>query len=265
MDWPERGIAARRQAAQTAGLIALAVAMGVLVLLAIQGPGPAPHREGVATQEERRPERQRSIAVLGDSWMAARGPGDMALASQIADALKSDLVDFSQAGTGYVSIGTSKDPLTPFPDRVTEIALAQPDALLLAGGYDDYRSIVRPHLFSRGTMAESINVTLDAIAAQLPDTQVAVLGPFWRGADPPPEILSIDRVIRTAVAAHSMLFISPVHGRWITGDVADPSSGNAAQYLTPDGSHPNEAGLDYLARRIVDASAGRPSAAPSPS
>jgi hypothetical protein len=90
---------------------------------------------------------------------------------------------------------------------------------------------------------------LTEIKQHWPASHIVLMGPLW-GGDPPPAGLEIRDALRAVVGELSVPFIDPLDERWITGGI-HTHTGNAAQYIRRDGTHPTPAGNHYVADRFI--------------
>ncbi|KDP85184.1 hypothetical protein CF70_015095 [Cupriavidus sp. SK-3] len=93
----------------------------------------------------------------------------------------------------------------------------------------------------------------DAIAKNLPNTVIFVLGPWSPGS---PRTDQRDAIKAAVGTRANFYFIDNVAQQWQTGtgNVADPKrDGNGDLYVSDDGTHPSAAGHIYLAGKVADA------------
>jgi Lysophospholipase L1 and related esterases len=137
-------------------------------------------------------------------------------------------------GTGYLA-----GPPT-FRSRVPAVLAANPDIVIVAGGFNDVN-------FPVVDVGTECGLCLDALASV---PTVIVLSPF-NGVDRPAPYNSPGRVepytyaIRDQAYGRGRLFIDMQHSRpWLNE--------NCNVYEQADGGHPNQAGHDYLASMLFD-------------
>ncbi|MGW7327497.1 SGNH/GDSL hydrolase family protein [Streptomyces sp. NPDC054840] len=162
--------------------------------------------------------------------------------------------------TGYITAGSTATLGTRAPIDVIPNA---PDTLIISAGYNDNGG-------SQPSISSAAASLYSAIKTGLPATTIYVLGCWSPSGSPAASITNTDTTLRTAAAAASLPFISPItgsiynsagtlvatHGPWITGTGrvgATTGSGNADVYIGTDATHPTDAGHKYLADRIVAA------------
>lgn len=166
----------------------------------------------------------------------------------------------ARGGTGYITAGS----YATLANRVaTDVIANAPTKLVVWAGYNDNGGS-QPAI---STAAASLYSTLKA---GLPNTAIYVIGCWSPTGSPGASLTNTDATLRTAAAAASLPFISPItgacynasgalvatHGAWITGTGrvgATTGSGNADTYIGTDAVHPTDAGHAYLAKRITAA------------
>jgi lysophospholipase L1-like esterase len=189
------------------------------------------------------------MAVLGDSWGQGAG-ADAAgggFAWKVAAAHGWTMVDLSQGGTGFISTGPEDMPdLSAFPDRVADVVAADPDVVIVAGGNNDSN-----RNYTDDQVRDGVSRTLQPLIDQLPDATILVIGPFVPNGFPNESQQMVNTVVGEEATALGLPYISPQDLEWITGSRSSTeNSGNQADYIGPDGAHPNQAGHDYLATLI---------------
>lgn len=171
-----------------------------------------------------------------------------------------DVWDQARGGTGYITAGS----YATLANRVAvDVVAWAPTRLLVWAGYNDSGG-------SQGSIGTAAASLYSTIKTGLPACEVYVLGCWSPTGSPGASLTNTDATLRTAAAAASLPFISPIsgaiynaagalvatHGAWITGTGragATTGSGNADAYIGTDAIHPNDAGHLYLARRITAA------------
>jgi lysophospholipase L1-like esterase len=190
----------------------------------------------------------RSIAFLGDSWTLGAGTTCGArcgfaeiAASQLGMMASEDAV----AGTGYANGGGTSIPgPDPFGARVAHFESLKPDIAVIAGGQSD-------SVFLPAAVQKAATPLIAKLRQDLPHTSIMVIGPFSASGQPSPQLLATRNAIQAAAKANSVAFIDPIAEKWITGSHNQPASGNAPQYIGPDGLNPSIDGYKYLADRLV--------------
>lgn len=172
----------------------------------------------------------------------------------------SDAWNEALGGTGYITAGSFATLGTRAPIDVIPNA---PDVLIISAGYNDNGG-------SQPSISSAAASLYSAIKAGLPNVTIYVIGCWSPTGSPGASITNTDTTLRTAAAAASLPFISPItgsiynsagtliatHGAWITGTGrvgATTGTGNADTYIGTDATHPTDAGHKYLADRVVAA------------
>ena len=190
-----------------------------------------------------------SIYVLGDSVAAGQGAIDGAhgfphtMATRLGWTLTLDGV----GGTGYTSPGSSA-PLYGDPSRLNPLIAAATDYVMIQGGeVVDVPTVAL-------TAAEATRIC-QAIRAAHQATRIILLGWFMpasvASASPWKEWSAGMGAVAASVGG---IFIDPLAGGWMTGSGRSGSpagDGNADVYRGSDGTHPTQAGHDYLGTRLA--------------
>ena len=207
-----------------------------------------------------------SIAVIGDSFTEGTGASApfTGFGERLGQYLGSRNVNMSGwGGTGYLNdVGGTKET---FRTRVTkDIIDAAPDIVLVAGGINDQTAYVE------ATFETEADLLFDAIMTGLPDCALIVVGPWWPNGSPVANNIKVRDSIREKSLPYARLFIDNLGGTipytgteadykdtgWMTGTgyvTAIANDGNADFYTSSDGTHPTQAGHDYLALRLAEA------------
>lgn len=150
-------------------------------------------------------------------------------------------------GTGFLNAGTA---LT-FLQRITDVTTACPDALVIAGGYNDANS---------GLQAAAL-AYFQAVRIGCPNTTMIVLGVWGATSGPSATILANEASISAAVTQFAdintyFVPVSTASPVWEdgTGNVVTPTgTGNSDAYSSNDGTHPIQRGIDYKAAKVTQA------------
>lgn len=130
-------------------------------------------------------------------------------------------------GSGFTARGPGGGP---FPTRVDDVIVQQPDVVVVEGGHNDS---------DPDATADAAAEVLRRLQAGLPDATMLMLGPIWQNGDPPPEQVEINQALREVADDAGVRFVSPIDRGWFAGDKAD--------LIGRDGVHPTNAGHRYLA------------------
>jgi lysophospholipase L1-like esterase len=211
------------------------------------------------------PAQRDRIMVLGDSIPGGSnmntGGGSGTWFPRAARALGyADAWNEALGSTGYITAGSTATLGTRAP---IDVIPNSPDVLIISAGYNDNGG-------SQPAIQSAAASLYSAIQAGLPSCRIYVLGCWSPTGSPGSSITNTDTTLRTAAAAASLPFISPItggvynsagtliatHGPWITGTGrvgATTGTGNADTYIGTDAVHPTDAGHTYLAGRVVAA------------
>lgn len=184
------------------------------------------------------------LAILGDSYLEGTGAvsEDRSMAMQLNTALGTLVANRSAGGTGYVSDGPFNR--LPYRQRIDELLAADADIYLIEGGLNDYATIYERGVSDLGDLRVAARKVFAGVRKGDPDAEVVVVGPFWPTGEPVDGILAIRDVIEAEADAAGVPFIDPLAEEWLTPQ-------NTDRLIGPDGTHPNQAGHDYLADRLV--------------
>lgn len=160
-----------------------------------------------------------------------------------------DLWRAGSGSTGYYFDGTR----LALVDRYANDLIAQdPDVLILAYGINDRTT----WLTDSAAVLAAATTVYNAVVAGLPDTEIIVVGPWSPKGEGfiPDGLVAMDAALQELAEGHGWRYISPIQEGWITGNgttAAPTGNGNADLYITSDGSHPSDAGHEYLAWRLA--------------
>lgn len=209
----------------------------------------------VATAERYR------VGVIGDSVSAGTGAanyfnGYVYHAGRRLGGGDLDLVSMSIGGTGYTTAGNGTGALK-FGDRLDDLLQFGP------GGIDEVWFVGSSN--DQGQPAAAITAAalacFQGARAKLPQAPVIVFGTFVGGSG-----TGAATDVETAVKAAFDLWADPNSAfvpfrlaamQLQTGTSASPTSGNYQWYLAGgDGTHPNDAGHDYIGSFVAEARRG---------
>lgn len=222
-----------------------------------------------------------SFAAMADSYGGGSGPmwrgGPFWEAAALLGMPHLDLDHIG--GTGYArNGGTDYAQLAgnAFVARLASNVDALPDLFFTAGGINDNNSVALTPYASAAEALAGFNGAVSAyfteLRARLPGSVLVAVGPWTPRQSSPtnPVALSKSETIKAALQAAGGLwvFLDNLHGGWVnsagasapangpwqtgTGNVASPvGDGNGDLYLSADGTHPNEAGYQYLGTRLA--------------
>ena len=120
--------------------------------------------------------------------------------------------------------------------------------MLVAGGTND-------HAYAPTDVQAAAAALYQRIADGLPAATVYVMGPWCaKGPAPAQWVATRDALVSALSGFPSFRFIDNIAEQWITGtgNVAVPKgNGNADLYISADGTHPTQAGHDYVGQRLA--------------
>jgi lysophospholipase L1-like esterase len=181
---------------------------------------------------------------LGDSYTTGgrETVPEQSYAADTARDLGWQVIIGGLGGTGFVAPGATHEPFEVLFDEQLAWRPA-PDMVIVAGGHND-----RSYAPSR--VAAAATTLLTKIRRLWPSARLLLIGPMWGSGAPDPSALEIRDALAAAARGLEVPFVDPLAGKWITGDRVT-HTGNAGHYIQRDGVHPNVAGHQYLATRLV--------------
>lgn len=216
----------------------------------------------------------------GQAWSGAYGTGGIFVEAALRLGIPHVDVD-AIGGTGYAPNNTNADTRNPgnaFVARLPGLLRGEaPDLFIAAGGINDNNSFAAPPLYDS---ADAARAAFDGAVARyyadlraaLPQAVIVGLGPWLPDATFRPEVArsKADTVLAALQrTAGPWIFVDNLAGGWRTSNGATASGtpwqtgsghegaprgdGNGDLYVGPDGTHPNVAGVSYLAQQLADA------------
>jgi hypothetical protein len=164
-------------------------------------------------------------------------------------------------GTGYVNPGFR----TAATNRIVfEVIPHQPDYVLFALGINDSS-------FPSNSIYAAVTNCVGQVLTGSTNTVIFAVGPWWpRTPSSSDTVFSVGQAISNGLAYYGLganyidnLGPPPTGGGsfntlsngltrpWIYGTYNVPGSGNAVDFISPDGTHPTPAGHAYLAQRLA--------------
>ena len=145
-----------------------------------------------------------------------------------------------------------------FTSRIRAVAGKAPAVVVVALGSDDADA---------GASAREVRsqaaAGLQDLRRRRPATRIVVVGPLPTSGTPSTAQQAVRDAVQAAARSVGAAFVDPIAEQWITGDVSDAASGNAAQMLDSDGRHLTPSGHAYVGLRLAtDISQLTPPAAP---
>ena len=226
---------------------ACAAMLALSACAASASQSPDPSRRSTAAGDPRtsagRSASAPVVVFLGDSYTAGitGTPPHETYAAVTARRLDWQVIIAGYRGTGFVAKGRVGKTFAML-DREEVAWRPAPDMMIVAGGHNDWQQDPRK-------VAAAARALLGGIKHRWPATPLVLTGPMW-GGDPRVKALHVRDELERVAAELGIPFIDPLRERWITGDVRR-GTGTARRYIRPDGVHPNEAGNEYFADRLV--------------
>jgi lysophospholipase L1-like esterase len=184
--------------------------------------------------------RMNHVAVIGDSYTTGTDLGGLGPHSWTALAWQSLAasgvrVTGDVAAEGQAGYAVTGDHGSVFEDLTGRVVKSSDELAVFFGSRNDI-SVPAPLVADR---ARSVLRLAHRLA---PAARVMVIGPPWPTADVPAAMLQIRDVLHAAARASGAAFVDPISAHWFV---------DRPDLIGPDGVHPNDAGHQYLADRIV--------------
>lgn len=190
------------------------------------------------------------LLVIGDSQNAGtyQAYPDSQSGYQIAQRLGlMDAVEIqAQGGTGWVTANGNSAPWST-AGRVADMIAAKPDILLFDGSQNDGTR------FAEVTTAAA--ASLHTLQAALPDTLFLVCGPVLHSSGTPSYVAALAAAVAQAPDPRRIALINNSADGWFSGsgkNTAPSGSGNNDIYVSSDGAHLTQAGIDYRATILAE-------------
>lgn len=175
-------------------------------------------------------------AVLGDTT-ALGYVGDLGrgwveeLAQQMCWSISAKSAELE---TGYTNPG-GKANTSAFTERADDVALSEPEIVIVEGGLHDYRA-------TPGQLRAAATSVFTTLKNQLPaDTMIVAVGPIAGDVVTPEEVAMVSGPIAEAAAESGVIFIDPMVERWLPD----------ASFFSNDGFLPNGKGQTEYANRFA--------------
>lgn len=151
-------------------------------------------------------------------------------------------------GTGYTTNGGIGGRYK-FADRLTDVTSYNPRIVVVAGGINDITNFIANGAPAFTTQVDAV---LGGVRSALPNLdELVVVGPFYYTGSQSTED-QIDAVLQTEATKYNATFIDTKG--WITGSGhvgATTSTGNGNYYVGSDGTHPTQAGHEFIAKQFA--------------
>lgn len=192
--------------------------------------------------------------IVGDSYTEGTGADGSAATSwakTFSDLMNwPDTFNSGVGSTGYLNPGSAGR--VTFRTRITaDVTAWNPDIVIVAGGHNDTGS-------TNGDIQTEVGLYFAALRAALPNATLICAGPFFAGGTPG-VYTAMQTSIFAGAAPYVLGSIDTCTAPWFTGSGrvgATTGSGNSDLYISSDGTHPSQAGHDYLGRRMAEAVSG---------
>ncbi|HEX2073728.1 MAG TPA: SGNH/GDSL hydrolase family protein [Geodermatophilus sp.] len=204
-------------------------------------PGtPEPAEDGTPEPEPTAEPEPVAVLAVGDGWTVATGDGaatwpQLVVEGLAADGTPAELTVAAGAGAGYMQPGADGNTFE-------ELVAAQPadrvfDVVVFFGSQND----------TGGAAAVRTAATAAFTRAQeaWPDAGLVVVGPPWRGDDPPASVIEARAGVQSAATAAGATFLDPLEEGWFAED--------EGLVAGADGGYPTATGHRLLADRILPA------------
>jgi lysophospholipase L1-like esterase len=142
------------------------------------------------------------------------------------------LTVLSHGGTGYMAGAAG----AKYGDQVTAVVNAKPSIVIVEGSITD-------RYYKPADVQKAAASLFDRLRAQLPNAKVVVVGPAWAGANPPADVVGVERAVKAAAAGRVALFVDPIAEHWFTG--------RNASFVDVDHVSPTDQGHKLIATMIA--------------
>ena len=193
---------------------------------------------GSAEDEAERP----TAVFLGDSY--TEGAGGTRYGGYVPIAGREAGLDAWPSGvgaTGIINGGGGSYGKVKFRDRVpSDVIALKPDVVVIAGGIND-RFLVANGTVTPSQYLEEYAALIADIRTGLPEAKIVVLGPFCHGTPSSyTGMTQIRDLNQSAAQAAGVPFI----------DVFYFTDAMTSSYVSADGGHLNDAGYEYLGKKL---------------
>jgi peptidoglycan/LPS O-acetylase OafA/YrhL/lysophospholipase L1-like esterase len=178
-------------------------------------------------------------ASITAGWYAKNKDGWV---NQASRQLHWQAINLAKPGTGFTQDshtgGCSRGTCKSIAKQAVNAVLLQPDAVVVAGGYNDCRLAMRDPIATRS----AIKATYETLRTGLPSTPMIALSVVGNQSfTTRPCLARINGWMAQSAKANGLYFVSDV-STWLSGH---------PEYMFKDDVHPNTAGHTYIAQRLV--------------
>lgn len=222
------------------GVLVLVVVLVVVALSSRQGAAstyvkPTDAPSTVATDA---PVAEPAAAFLGDSYTEGLGADSPSTSfpQLVAAAAGWTATIDGETGSGYLVEGIAADSEV-YAVRAAALP-ADSQFVVISGGINDAET----RRDDPDAFTDAVRSTLSAAGAAAPDAKLIVLAPFWPYGALDNNIQQMRDAVRDEAASAGATFIDPIAEGW---------QADTTGLLLEDGLHPNQAGYQQIADRLV--------------
>lgn len=178
-----------------------------------------------------------------------------------------DIVNCAYGGTGFVNPGVAGSGRVPIGERIdTQVVPHEPDVFVVCCGLNDSQEKYREQYLT------AIPKYFKDVKEKLPNAEVIVISPFCPTNSPQTlgTLMEVHNLCKENALANGFPYIDIItgctydkHGEVLVsgiggiitggGTVESPSpTGNRSLYMSNDGTHPVNAGHEYLGKRVSE-------------
>ncbi|MFV8317879.1 Rv0518 family GDSL lipase [Mycobacterium sp. 23] len=215
-------------------------AISIVVLVAVASSGLVDSAQARPYRALTLDLRLKPVAVIGDSYTTGTNEGGLGANSWTARTWRSLTVPGLRiasevAAEGRAGYGAIGDHGSIFQDLTAKVVKPEDVLVVFFGSRNDQD--VDPVL-----LAQRVHATFTLARRLAPSARFLVVGPPWPTADVPLPVLVIRDVLAGAAWAAQADFVDPIGDRWFV---------DRPDLIGSDGVHPNDAGHEYMAEKMV--------------
>lgn len=215
-------------------------AISIVVLVAVASSGLIDSAQARPYRALTLDLRLKPVAVIGDSYTTGTNEGGLGANSWTARTWRSLTVPGLRiasevAAEGRAGYGAIGDHGSIFQDLTAKVVKPEDVLVVFFGSRNDQD--VDPVL-----LAQRVHATFTLARRLAPSARFLVVGPPWPTADVPLPVLVIRDVLAGAAWAAQADFVDPIGDRWFV---------DRPDLIGSDGVHPNDAGHEYMADKMV--------------
>jgi lysophospholipase L1-like esterase len=180
------------------------------------------------------------VAIIGDSYTGGSPSGgkggfswpNLAVEQIRGQGIDIDVVIGCEGGSGYVKRGNNEGRV--FEDLVGEVVRTSDQLVVIFGSSNDAR-------VPSDELVTAVHRTLGSVRAAAPNAALLIIGPAYVKS-PNPGMLRARDAVKNEAESVGATFIDTFADEWFVG---------RSDLIGADGSHPNDAGHEYMADRIA--------------